>query len=483
MLKAAAASRISQENLNTAVKTLEKMRPHYSQTEFPHVEEALLKEAETPVPGEFRKKCRTTLEMLDEALRKANNAATAKRRKQSFQDRGLAITLIQDGEFGANLFAHIPAEYLRILMPALEKKAEAIARAQRHSKTRKAADRKTRLLDALFTTMTGHYPPEADDLTHLTGNDTDGEDPSGEQDLFDGEDPFDGQDPFDDPGPHGNDDGGNEGPSGHGGGGGSPCPNNPDTPGGHGADIEGPEADSFEEDAESLTDRIMADDDFTYGDTSRPSASATEPTTSTTEPETMVLTPAPPAPTIVEDPTVSFPERTRHMWDTREADRGRETRLASKKLRKLLALRDGGCVFPMCTDPPEGCVAHHIVSWESGGPTNLTNLALVCSRHHPRVEKPPGDPNSWTIIIDQNGIPAARPPRRIDPDQQPIYHPRLTPPIVAIPKPGAPPGPDDEPPTTTAADSVMAPAAAQSRGFTLANDWRFDEALNGPPPF
>ncbi|SEA74637.1 hypothetical protein SAMN02910418_02308, partial [Bowdeniella nasicola] len=54
VLKAAAASRISQENLNTAVKTLEKMRPHYSQTEFPHVEAALLKEAETPVPGEFR---------------------------------------------------------------------------------------------------------------------------------------------------------------------------------------------------------------------------------------------------------------------------------------------------------------------------------------------------------------------------------------------------------------------------------------------
>ncbi|WP_250507002.1 hypothetical protein, partial [Bowdeniella massiliensis] len=117
-------SRISQENLHTAIKTLEKMRPHYSQTEFPHVEAALIREAETPVPGEFRKKCRTTLEMLDEALRKANNAATAKRRKQSFQERGLAITLIQDGEFGANLFAHIPAEYLRILMPALEKKAE-----------------------------------------------------------------------------------------------------------------------------------------------------------------------------------------------------------------------------------------------------------------------------------------------------------------------------------------------------------------------
>ncbi|WP_410002419.1 hypothetical protein [Bowdeniella nasicola] len=131
-----------------------------------------------------------------------------------------------------------------------------------------------------------------------------------------------------------------------------------------------------------------------------------------------------------------------------------------------------------------------MVSWESGGPTNLTNLALVCSRHHPRVEKPPGDPNSWTIIIDQNGIPAARPPRRIDPDQQPIYHPRLTSPVCAIPKPGAPPRPGDEPLTTTAnTDTAMTPeatqtsAAGQPRGFTLANDWRFDEALNGPPPF
>ena len=236
--------------------------------------------------------------------------------------------------------------------------------------------------------------------------------------------------------------------------------------------MEGPEADSFEDDAESLIDRIMADDDFTNGHTSRPSAE--------------VLTPAPPAPHIVsaDDALLAFPERTRHIWDTCDADRGRETRLASKKLRKLLALRDGGCVFPMCTDPPEGCVAHHIVSWESGGPTDLTNLALVCSRHHPRVEKPPGAPNSWTIIIDENGIPAARPPRRIDPDQTPVYHPRLTSPVCAIPKPGAPPGPDDEPHTTTAAaETAETNARAQSRGFTLANDWRFDEALNGPPPF
>ncbi|WP_250506323.1 hypothetical protein [Bowdeniella massiliensis] len=242
VLKAAAASRISQENLYTAVKTLEKMRPHYSQAEFPHVEAALLKEAETPVPGEFRKKCRTTLEMLDEALRKANNAATAKRRKQSFDDRGLAITLIQDGEFGANLFAHIPAEYLRILMPALEKKAEAIARAQRHSKTRKAADRKTRLLDALFTTMTGHYPPEPDDLTHLTGNDTGREATNPEQSPFNDEDPFDGQDPFDGPGPYGNQDphddndpsgDDSDGPSANGGG--NPSPSNPGGNGSHGA--------------------------------------------------------------------------------------------------------------------------------------------------------------------------------------------------------------------------------------------------------
>ncbi|WP_250506809.1 HNH endonuclease signature motif containing protein [Bowdeniella massiliensis] len=331
--------------------------------------------------------------------------------------------------------------------------AEAIARAQRHSKTRKAADRKTRLLDALFTTMTGHYPPQPDDLTHLTGNDT-------------GRDPHDGPGPYGDKGPSGED-----GPSGRGGGG-SPRPNNPGGNGSHGAHIEGPEADSFEDDAEPLTDRIMADDDFTNGDTPRPSAE--------------VLTPAPPAPHTVseDDALLAFPERTRHIWDTCEADRGRETRLASKKLRKLLALRDGGCVFPTCTDPPEGCVAHHIISWESGGPTNLTNLALVCSRHHPRVEKPPGDPNSWTIIIDENGIPAARPPRRIDPDQHPVYHPRLTSPVVAIPKPGTPPGPDDHQlSTTAAADSVTAPAGTQPRGFTLANDWRFDENLNGPPPF
>ncbi|OKL53852.1 hypothetical protein BSZ39_07320 [Bowdeniella nasicola] len=350
VLAAAAVGRISQPNLETAVKTLEQMQPFYSADEFPAAEAALLKEAEGTVPAIFRKKCRTSLSQLDESLRRANNAATAKRRKQSFDERGLVITLIEDGEFGANVWGHIPTEYLRKLKPALDRKAEADGRAQRHS-SRQAKDLRVRMLDALFTLVTGSRPPQADDV-----NGDDASSPCSDErpDLFSG-------------------------------------------------------LDASEPASGGTTDPNVAACVDAAG-----SASATD---------------------AVVDELLAAPERTRHLWDTDAEDLGRDRRLASRGLRELLTLRDGGCVFPMCTDPPEVCIAHHITSWEAGGRTDMRNLALICTRHHPRVEYPPGDPNHWTIVLDDAGIPAARPPVRYDTARQLIYHPRLTPPTCGMPLP------------------------------------------------
>jgi hypothetical protein len=63
-------------------------------------------------------------------------------------------------------------------------------------------------------------------------------------------------------------------------------------------------------------------------------------------------------------------------------DLGRSERFADRAQRRALGHRDGGCVFPGCDAPPTWCDAHHIDSWEHGGPTDLANLALLCRHHH-----------------------------------------------------------------------------------------------------
>lgn len=63
-------------------------------------------------------------------------------------------------------------------------------------------------------------------------------------------------------------------------------------------------------------------------------------------------------------------------------DVGRARRLATAGQRAVLAIRDGGCPFPTCTAPIAWTRAHHVVHWADGGPTDLTNLALLCDRHH-----------------------------------------------------------------------------------------------------
>ncbi|CAA9352193.1 MAG: hypothetical protein AVDCRST_MAG07-3101, partial [uncultured Frankineae bacterium] len=50
--------------------------------------------------------------------------------------------------------------------------------------------------------------------------------------------------------------------------------------------------------------------------------------------------------------------------------------------RRMLAVRDSGCVARGCTRPPALCDAHHLVHRADAGPTCLDNLVLLCRRHH-----------------------------------------------------------------------------------------------------
>ena len=69
-------------------------------------------------------------------------------------------------------------------------------------------------------------------------------------------------------------------------------------------------------------------------------------------------------------------------------DYGRATRTIPAPLYNALVVRDQGCRFPGCDRPPAWCDGHHLQPWQTGGPTNLPNLVLLCSRHHHLLHRP-----------------------------------------------------------------------------------------------
>jgi hypothetical protein len=66
-------------------------------------------------------------------------------------------------------------------------------------------------------------------------------------------------------------------------------------------------------------------------------------------------------------------------------DLGRRRRLASEAQRLALHVEFGGCAIEGCDAPFDWCHVHHIDHWETGGPTDLSNLIPLCTRHHALV--------------------------------------------------------------------------------------------------
>jgi hypothetical protein len=67
-------------------------------------------------------------------------------------------------------------------------------------------------------------------------------------------------------------------------------------------------------------------------------------------------------------------------------DVGRKTRTIPPALRRALASRDGGCVFPGCTHK-RYVDGHHLQHWADGGETRLANLVTLCRFHHRAVHE------------------------------------------------------------------------------------------------
>ena len=71
-------------------------------------------------------------------------------------------------------------------------------------------------------------------------------------------------------------------------------------------------------------------------------------------------------------------------------DVGRRTVVVPAPMRRAVIVRDGHCRFPGCDRPPPWCDAHHIKHWADGGMTAISNLLLLCRRHHRLVHQPGG---------------------------------------------------------------------------------------------
>jgi 5-methylcytosine-specific restriction endonuclease McrA len=75
----------------------------------------------------------------------------------------------------------------------------------------------------------------------------------------------------------------------------------------------------------------------------------------------------------------------RHDGNGRLVEIGARTRTIPPALRRALHDRDRSCCFPGC-DVRFG-QGHHLHHWAHGGPTTLSNLALLCRRHHRAVHE------------------------------------------------------------------------------------------------
>jgi hypothetical protein len=78
-----------------------------------------------------------------------------------------------------------------------------------------------------------------------------------------------------------------------------------------------------------------------------------------------------------------------HWLETAEGEPlsvGRKTRSIPPAIRRALQRRDGGCCFPGCS-ATRFVDAHHVRHWADGGETRMSNLLLLCKRHHRLVHE------------------------------------------------------------------------------------------------
>ncbi|HEX9096209.1 MAG TPA: DUF222 domain-containing protein [Candidatus Dormibacteraeota bacterium] len=91
--------------------------------------------------------------------------------------------------------------------------------------------------------------------------------------------------------------------------------------------------------------------------------------------------------------------------DSVVVDVGRAARVVSGATRRALNARDQHCRWPGCERTASWSAAHHVVHWTQGGKTDLSNLLLLCHRHHWMVHE-----GGWKLARSDDGRVLAIPP-------------------------------------------------------------------------
>lgn len=71
----------------------------------------------------------------------------------------------------------------------------------------------------------------------------------------------------------------------------------------------------------------------------------------------------------------------------------------SEEMRRYLRTRDQHCRFIACRVPARLCDIDHTIDYALGGPTEVTNLAHFCERHHTGKHKSP-----WKVVQKPGGV-------------------------------------------------------------------------------
>ena len=91
--------------------------------------------------------------------------------------------------------------------------------------------------------------------------------------------------------------------------------------------------------------------------------------------------------------------------DSVVVDVGRAVRVVSGATRRALNARDQHCQWPGCERSASWSAAHHLVHWVQGGATDLSNLILLCHRHHWMVHE-----GGWKLARSDDSRLLAIPP-------------------------------------------------------------------------
>ena len=113
---------------------------------------------------------------------------------------------------------------------------------------------------------------------------------------------------------------------------------------------------------------------------------------------------------------IVFSDKGMPLWQ------GHTKSVATKAQKRALTARYGGCGG--CGERPVLCQAHHIKPVSQGGPTDITNMMLICWSCHQKVHR-----HGWRAVRDGRGLYTIEPPDRIHygpahaPDPPPFLSP------------------------------------------------------------